>query len=143
MPRPYVAAVIFAGLLGSPAAAQTTEQALVYARDPTQTPRPELTPLPLRAEAQALRHPWLSVHSCVDAGARDARAHRICSLVESARPDAQGHFAAAPAPADAPASAADPFAEQMLFVHGGRMLQLFAELGLDPQRAGAPRPPRK
>ena len=115
---------------------------LVYARDPVQTPRPELLELPwmplATASGPGLRHPWLAAYSCIDSGELDsARGVRVCSLTASASPDAQGRFAAQPLPADAPAQAADPFAEQMLFYHAARSLQFFAALGLAATDASA------
>jgi hypothetical protein len=116
----------------------TAPQALVYPKDPEQTPQPELVTLPLAPDAQparGLHHAWLAVHSCSDAGesrmvttAQGEQRVRVCSIIQSATPDANGRFGASPSAANAPA--ADPFAEQMLFYHGARTLQYFASLGL-------------
>lgn len=129
-----VAVVLCSGALSASAQSGDGHKpvALVYARDPEQTPQPELLPLPLLPlpAATGLRHPSLAVYSCIDAGARDRNGARVCSPIATASPDAQGRYTAPPPPTAAPATTADPFAEQMLFYHGARSLQFFAALGL-------------
>jgi len=117
--------------------------ALVYVRDPVQTPQPELATLPLIPQGAGLRHTLLAAYSCRDTGRTEVQGERVhvCAVAASARADALGHFTATPLGTDAPAHAPDPFAEQMLFHHAARSLQFFAALGVPAATIDSTREP--
>lgn len=108
--------------------------ALVYRENPVRTPVPELTPLSVAPEGDALEGAGVRVRSCADRGRSAVVATvstspiRACSLEASARPNPDGDYIASPRERPDAAGAPDPFAEASAYHHVTRALAYFDAL---------------